>query len=128
MHTEKFLNFLEYEKRYSPHTIKSYSTDLGQFRNFLSTEFNVTSVSQIEFQLIRAWVASLLNNDISARSVNRKITTLKTYFRFLLKERLILKSPMLKIISHFFILFLCIFVYLSKSVYVYRRIPTFFRI
>jgi len=99
MHTEKFLNFLEYEKRYSLHTIKSYSTDLEQFRSFLSTEFNVTSVSQIEFQLIRAWVASLLNNDISARSVNRKITTLKTYFRFLLKEKLILKSPMLKIIS-----------------------------
>jgi len=99
MHTEKFLHFLEYEKRYSPHTIKSYSTDLDQFRNFLSTEFNVFSISQIEFQLIRAWVASLLNNDISTRSVNRKITTLKTYFRFLLKEKLILKSPMLKIIS-----------------------------
>ncbi len=99
MYTKEFLHFLEYEKRYSLHTIKSYSTDLRQFRQFLSTEFNVSSVSQIEFQLIRAWVASLLNNDISARSVNRKITTLKTYFRFLLKEKLILKSPMLKIIS-----------------------------
>ncbi len=99
MYTEEFLHFLEHEKRYSLHTIKSYSTDLRQFRQFLSTEFNVTSVSQIEFQFIRAWIAGLLNNNISARSVNRKITTLKTYFRFLLKERLILKSPMLKIIS-----------------------------
>ena len=98
MYTEEFLHFLEHEKRYSLHTIKSYSTDLRQFRQFLSTEFNVTSVSQIEFQFIRAWIAGLLNNNISARSVNRKITTLKTYFRFLLKERLILKSPMLKII------------------------------
>ena len=98
MYTKEFLHFLEYEKRYSLHTIKSYSTDLRQFRQFLSTEFNVSSVSQIEFQFIRAWVAGLLNNNISARSVNRKITTLKTYFRFLLKERLILKSPMLKII------------------------------
>ena len=98
MYTEEFLHFLEHEKRYSLHTIKSYSTDLRQFRQFLSTEFNVTSVSQIEFQFIRAWIAGLLNNNISARSVNRKITTLKTYFRFLLKERFILKSPMLKII------------------------------
>ncbi len=99
MYTEKFLHFLKHEKRYSPHTIKSYSTDLEQFTKFLSIEFEVKSVKEVEFQLVRSWIAELLNNNISARSVNRKITTLKTYFRFLIKEDIIKESPMQKIIS-----------------------------
>jgi len=99
MQREKFLQFLEHEKRYSVHTIKSYSTDLEQFIQFLSSEFQVNTVKNVNFQFVRSWIAKLLSNNISARSVNRKITTLKTYFRFLLQENLIKQSPMQKIIS-----------------------------
>ena len=99
MQKEKFLQFLEHEKRYSVHTIKSYSTDLEQFIQFLSSEFQVNTVKNVNFQFVRSWIAKLLNENISARSVNRKITTLKTYFRFLIKEDIINQSPMQKIIS-----------------------------
>ena len=80
MQKEKFLQFLEHEKRYSVHTIKSYSTDLEQFIQFLSSEFQVNTVNNVNFQFVRSWIAKLLSNNISARSVNRKITTLKTIF------------------------------------------------
>ena len=99
MHKEKFLHYLKHEKRYSVHTLLSYSTDLKQFTNFLSSEFSVKSIRKVNFQLVRSWIAKLLNENISARSVNRKITTLKTYFRFLIKEDIINQSPMQKIIS-----------------------------
>ena len=99
MQKERFLHFLEHEKRYSVHTLKSYSTDLEQFIQFLSSEFQVNTVKDVNFQFVRSWIARLLSNNISARSVNRKITTLKTYFRFLLQENMIKQSPMQKIIS-----------------------------
>ena len=99
MHKEKFLHYLKHEKRYSVHTLLSYSTDLKQFTNFLSSEFSVKSIRKVNFQLVRSWIAKLLNENISARSVNRKITTLKTYFRFLIREDIINQSPMQKIIS-----------------------------
>ena len=99
MYKEKFLHYLLHEKRYSGHTIKSYETDLQQFILFLADEFQVSSAKKVNFQLVRSWIATLLNNNISARSVNRKITTLKTYFRFLMNEDVIKASPMQKIIG-----------------------------
>ena len=99
MHKEKFLHYLLHEKRYSQHTIKSYETDLQQFFLFLADEFQVLSAKKVTFQLVRSWIATLLNNNISSRSVNRKITTLKTYFRFLINEDVISISPMQKIIG-----------------------------
>ena len=65
MQKEKFLRFLEYEKRYSVHTLKSYSTDLEQFIQFLSSEFQVNTVENINFQFVRSWIARLLSNNIS---------------------------------------------------------------
>lgn len=99
MFKDKFLHFLEHEKRYSIHTLKSYSCDLQQFFNFLSSNFKIKKVKDINFQLVRGWITQLLNNNISTRSVNRKITTLKTYFRFLIREDIIKQSPMIKIVS-----------------------------
>ena len=99
MYKEKFLHYLLHEKRYSEHTIKSYETDLQQFIQFLADEFQLSSAKKVNFQLVRSWIANLLNNNISARSVNRKITTLKTYFRFLMNEDVIKASPMQKIIG-----------------------------
>ncbi len=96
----KFIKYLSAEKRFSEHTITSYSTDLDQFSIFLSEEYQISNeVSEISFQIVRSWIASLLEKGVTARSVNRKISTLKTYFKFLIRENVILESPMLKIVA-----------------------------
>jgi integrase/recombinase XerC len=100
MQQEKFINYLSSEKRFSVHTVTSYSNDLRQFALFLFDEYQIASdVQEINFQIVRSWVASLLEKGISPRTVNRKISTLKTYFKFLLRDGIILENPMIKIIS-----------------------------
>jgi len=96
----KFIKYLSAEKRFSEHTITSYSTDLDQFSIFLSEEYQISNeVSGISFQIVRSWIASLLEKGVTPRSVNRKISTLKTYFKFLIRENVISESPMLKIVA-----------------------------
>ena len=87
MYKNNFFQYLESEKRFSNNTILSYSVDINQFLSHLKKEFQIENVSEITFQYIRSWIASLLNSEIKPRSVNRKISTLKTYFRFLLNNR-----------------------------------------
>ena len=96
----KFIKYLSAEKRFSEHTITSYSTDLDQFSIFLSEEYQITNeVSEISFQIVRSWIASLLEKGVNPRSVNRKISTLQTYFKFMIREKIISESPMLKIVA-----------------------------
>lgn len=97
---ELFLNYLRYERRYSQHTILSYQTDLNQFerytRDFLKESEGLDSA---DTRLIRSWIAYLMERGISARSVNRKITTLKTFFKFMIREQYVKINPMDKVIS-----------------------------
>ncbi len=100
MYIDVFLNFIKTERRLSPHTIKSYSSDLKQFSKFLSKVCNINSdINQVTFQTIRSWVVCLLENNINPRSVNRKISVLKSYYKFLLQEGILSYNPMIKIIS-----------------------------
>ena len=96
----KFITYLSSEKRFSEHTVKSYTTDLKQFTSFLSAEFQIIDdINEISFQIIRTWIASLLEKGISPRSVNRKISTLKSYFKFLIREGAIAENPMMKVVA-----------------------------
>ncbi|MEZ7929630.1 MAG: tyrosine-type recombinase/integrase [Flavobacteriales bacterium] len=96
----KFITYLSSEKRFSEHTIKSYTTDLKQFTSFLSSEFQIIDeINEISFQIIRTWIASLLEKGINPRSVNRKISTLKTYFKFLIREGKLIENPMMKVVA-----------------------------
>ena len=96
MNQDNFIAYLSSEKRYSKHTIISYTNDINQFRLFLSNEYQIINdLSEINFQMIRSWIASLLEKGISSSSVKRKISTLKTYFKFLIREGIIKESPML---------------------------------
>ena len=96
----RFITYLTSEKRFSEHTVKSYTTDLKQFTSFLSDEFQIIdNIDEIRFQIIRTWIASLLEKGISPRSVNRKISTLKSYFKFLIREGVILENPMIKLVA-----------------------------
>jgi len=96
----KFITYLSSEKRFSEHTIKSYTTDLKQFTSFLSSQFQIIDeINEISFQIIRTWIASLLEKGINPRSVNRKISTLKTYFKFLIREGELVENPMMKVVA-----------------------------
>jgi integrase/recombinase XerC len=94
---DPFLDYLGFEKRFSPHTLTAYRTDLVQFRDFLATSYEDLPPQEANYPIIRTWIASLMENGIAARSVNRKITTLRTYYYFLLKNEMISVNPMLKI-------------------------------
>jgi integrase/recombinase XerC len=94
---DRFLAYIQYEKRYSPHTVTAYRIDLDQFFNFLSIQYNATELSGIDHSMIRSWLVSLIEEGNSPRSVNRKITTLKSFYRFLLKEGLVNDNPLRKI-------------------------------
>lgn len=94
-----FIDYLKFEKRYSPHTITAYEKDLGQFDSFLASEYEVTKVNDVSYQMVRSWVVDLMENDVSARTVNRKLSALKSYFKYLTKEGLIRKNPMPRIQS-----------------------------
>jgi len=99
MHITDFQKYIDSEKRFSVHTVTSYTTDLNQFILFLSQEYNIENITEVSFQIVRSWISSLLEKGLAPRSVNRKISTLKTYFNFLLKKEVISESPMQKVIS-----------------------------
>ncbi len=87
-----FLDYLKTEKRYSEHTLKSYHKDLVQFLEFslIETKDDLIEVRPVN---IRGWIVDLMENDFSARTVNRKLSTLRTFFKYLLKEGILQSSP-----------------------------------
>lgn len=94
----KFIDHILYEKRYSTHTISAYRNDLDQFLSFCTERFEVNNEIEIDHFIIRSWIIDLSEKGISTRSINRKLSTLKSYFRFLLKERIIETNPIQKVI------------------------------
>lgn len=95
---DQFLRYLEIEKRYSPHTLVAYSTDLDQYLKFQLISSDKQKVLEANSKVIRAFVVDLLEHGLSNRSVHRKITTLKTFYKFLRKQGLILTDPTAKTI------------------------------
>jgi len=92
-----FFKYLQYEKRYSPHTLTSYHTDLGQFSGYLQHIYEITDPAEADHTIIRSWILSLVQNNIKPRSINRKIACLRSYYRFLLSQQRIAINPMLRI-------------------------------
>ncbi len=94
---EKYIKYLRYEKNFSLHTEISYSTDLQQFFDFLKEHFSETDINSVDSDIIRLWIVSLMEAKISARSVNRKLSTLKSFYKYLLKIGEISINPVKKI-------------------------------
>ncbi len=92
-----FLKYLQYEKRYSQHTITSYSTDLEQFSKFIIFHYPDTKIEAADHKIIREWLVSLMEENNNPRSINRKIASLRSYYKFLLKQQVIERDPTLKI-------------------------------
>ncbi|CAN5344397.1 tyrosine recombinase XerC [soil metagenome] len=107
MFTERFIQYIKFEKRYSPHTVSAYQSDLEQFVTFLNNPDNETPApgptsthpSARTHYHIRNWMVHMMNDAIIARSINRKIATLRKYFKFLLRENVIQINPASKIIT-----------------------------
>ena len=93
---ELFIQYLSFEKRYSPHTIGAYEHDLNQFISFADIK-TIQDFQEVNSFLVRGWIVQLIDDRISNRSVNRKLASLRTYFRWLRKEGIIQVNPMAKI-------------------------------
>jgi integrase/recombinase XerC len=92
-----FLKYIKYEKRCSDHTTTAYGIDMKQFEEYLSKSYDLNQPELANFQMIRSWIVSMVEMKIENRSVNRKIATLRTFYKFLLQKKVIEKDPMLKI-------------------------------
>jgi len=94
---QNFEHYLKFEKRFSNHTSRAYIDDLNQFRQYLSEHYNIHNIYEVDYQIVRSWIVMLLESDISPRSANRKISSLKSFYRYLLKNNEVTKNPMLKV-------------------------------
>ena len=92
-----FCDYLSHQKRYSKHTITAYKNDLEQFQLFLDKEYEITQAKQVTSLIIRSWIVHLIEGGINTRSINRKLSTLKSFFKYLLKNELVKNNPLLKV-------------------------------
>jgi integrase/recombinase XerC len=93
---DAFKDYLQLEKKYSPHTVNAYLTDINSFESFNKNQFNDENIDQANYSQIRSWIVSLVDNNRSNVSVNRKMASLKAFYKFLLKTKQIEVSPLLK--------------------------------
>jgi len=96
---DSFIQYLQFEKRFSNHTVLAYSTDLSQFYEYLQKTYELTDLSEINHTLVRSWIVSMMEQKITSRSINRKITSLKTFYKYLLRQGIVTDNPMLKVQS-----------------------------
>ena len=100
MSKDTFIKYITSERRFSRHTIIAYNNDLEQFAGYIESYFNIScDFSNVDFQMIRGWIASLLEDGFTARTVNRKISVLKSFFKFLLREGVVDHDPMSRIVN-----------------------------
>lgn len=94
---DPFLRYLEFEKRLSKHTLIAYQGDLLQFQSFLKETYETEDISSANYGMVRSWVAKLVEEKNEPRSVNRKIASLRAFFKFLMRQGVLSKDPLLKI-------------------------------
>ncbi len=97
--TQSFLEYIEFEKRFSQHTTSAYTNDLAQFNKFIIENQQLTSIEDVKHLHIRAWIVSMMESKVTPRSINRKLSCLKSYFKFLKNRSHISQNPMLKVIA-----------------------------
>lgn len=93
---KSFEDYLFLEKKYSKHTVNAYLTDLNSFHDFIKLEFKLQDLLKVNYSLIRSWVVFLSDSNVENVTINRKISSLKAFYKFLLKIKQIEISPLLK--------------------------------
>lgn len=94
---DRFLAHIQFEKRYSRHTVTAYSTDLDQFFTYIRLQYEISDLAEVNHFMVRSWLVHLIDQDDSSRSVARKLTTLRSFFKFCLREGVVTSNPISKI-------------------------------
>ncbi len=94
--TTAFIAYLQKEKKYSQHTVTAYVTDLDAFQDFIKQEFEQNTIDDVNYSQVRSWIVLLMESGVANTTVNRKIASLKAFYKFLLKTKQIEASPLLK--------------------------------
>lgn len=95
--TDSFLDYLQYERNYSEETIKSYREDLRQFEEFAREEIGDSAPSEVKAELVREWIVSLMDKGYTSTSINRKLSSLRSFYKFLLRKGEVAVNPLQKI-------------------------------
>ncbi|TXD53674.1 MULTISPECIES: tyrosine-type recombinase/integrase [unclassified Polaribacter] len=93
---DSFLDYVSFEKKYSVHTVAAYKTDLISFRDFVSTTYQQEELLEVHYAQIRSWIVSLVDAKMSNRSINRKVSSLKSFYKFLQKSEQVKVNPLSK--------------------------------
>lgn len=99
LETDSFLDYLRYERNYSEETVKAYEEDLRQFEQFGEEEVGAMTPSKVDAELVREWVVSLMDRKYASSSINRKLSSLRSFFKFLLKKGKVGSDPLRKVIG-----------------------------
>lgn len=95
---EEFIQYLRYEKNYSTHTVVAYECDLSQFMEYAERQFGVSEPTGFDSDMLRSWMVSLLESGVAARSVNRKLSSLKTFWHYLRRTGVVTSNPFKKVV------------------------------
>ncbi|ASZ14893.1 tyrosine-type recombinase/integrase [Chitinophaga pendula] len=96
---QSFLTYIRLEKRYSAHTVTAYENDLRQFSDFLITTYGELSLGDITHLMVRSWLAALMQAEVSPKSIHRKLSSLKSFFRYAVKQGHVRQTPMTRIVA-----------------------------
>ncbi|MEO8760234.1 MAG: tyrosine-type recombinase/integrase [Bacteroidia bacterium] len=97
-HIEEFINYITFEKRYAKNTCTAYQNDLTEFQQFIEKTFEITSPKEVMPEFIRTWIHSFITKKTSAVTIHRKISSVKSYYKFLLRNSIVTKNPLLTIL------------------------------
>ncbi len=99
MHTNEYIQYLKSEKRFSIHTIRAYQSDIDQFSAFMKLEFDINDITTALSPQIRSYVASMMDQKINTKSINRKLTCLRSYYKYCIRQEYLIANPMIKVVS-----------------------------
>ena len=95
MLTEQFISFIKAEKRFSTLTVEAYSRDMSQFADYMRNTYAIGDLTKVETTMVKSYIVKLKKDGLANRSINRKISTLRTFYKYCLRENLMEKSPMM---------------------------------
>lgn len=89
----KFYKYIQFQKRLSPHSVIAYQNDVNQFQQYLQIQYELTNFNEVKHTFVRSWIVSLMEKGLSAKSIHRKISSIKALYKFLRKEGLVDVNP-----------------------------------
>lgn len=96
---QKFMDYIAYEKKYSVHTLSAYQKDLALFESYISCDYGGLAINEITHHHIRSWLTILLSRDVANSSISRKVSSLRSFYKYLQKTNKVVKNPMDKVVT-----------------------------